>query len=485
MIRARSKWCFGALLSSMLASGTHLEANANDAVWPSFLGMGKSELSVSESLIPIEWTPDSNVLWQSKLAGYGQSSPVVWGNRVYLTTIDGANKEKQRVICLDLESGKELWRHEQTSRHEGKNSDYMARSAPSPVVDANGVYCFFEVGDVVALDHDGKGLWTKDLVEQYGPIQTNHGIGSSLAQSDSLVYVWIQRSENPYAIAFAKASGEMVWKIDTPAGVSWSSPVMVPMVDGTQHLVLSSSGSAPSRGRGGNEGGTEGPAPVAQPTSGYLLGLDPATGERLWFLDGLSGNSSPTPCVVAPGKLLIGASAGREGGPTKEAIGTNGLVEVRAENGNYSAAYAWRSTKATSGFCSPFYHGGLAYFADRQGILFCLDAQTGEEKFVTRLNQSVWATPVSVADRIYFVGETGKTEVIATGPEVNRLASNELWEADADASVPPERGGPANEVRDSNGIPQTKPRQYAVVVCKDRLLIRRGDHLYALQQSKP
>jgi outer membrane protein assembly factor BamB len=484
MIRSRAKWCFGVLLSSIFASSTHLASNANDAVWPSFLGMGKSEIEVAQNLIPIEWTPDSNVLWQSKLAGYGQSSPVVWGNRVYLTTIDGANKEKQRVICLDLESGKELWRHEQTSRYEGKNSDYIARSAPSPVVDANGVYCFFEVGDVVALDHDGKRLWTKDLVEQYGPIRANHGIGSSLAQSDSLVYIWIQRSENPYAIALAKASGEMVWKIDTPAGVSWSSPVLVPMADGAQHLVLSSSGSAPSRGRGGSDGGAEGTAQVAQPTSGYLLGLDPATGERLWFLDGLSGNSSPTPCVVAPGKLLIGASAGREGGPTKEAIGTNGLVEIRAENGKYSAAYVWRSTKATSGFCSPFHHGGLAYFADRQGILFCLDAQTGEEKFVTRLNQSVWATPVAVADRIYFVGETGKTEVIATGPEVNRLASNELWEADADAAAPPERGGPANEVRDSNGIPQTKPRQYAVVVCKDRLLIRRGDCLYALQQGK-
>ena len=455
---------------------------ATDSVWPSFQGIGRLGISVDSKKIPLEWTETKNVAWSTTLPGYGQCSPVVWGDKVFLTSIDTPTKQQQRVFCIDLKSGAIEWTYEQNSKHESKNADMMSRSAPTPVVDSNAVYASFEVGDVVALNHKGEQLWKVDLVERYGEIQSNHGLSSSLAQNDSLVFAWVQRSTDPYITALDKKSGAEVWKLATPPGTSWSSPVMLTMADGAVHLVVSSSGrSAPRPPRAGDGAPpAETPAPLPA-TPGYLLGLDPETGRELWRLEGLTGNSSPTPCIVGPGKLMVGASPGREGGPSKEAIGTNGLVEIKKDGDDYKAGYVWRATKANCGFCSPVVHRGLAYFADRQGIVHCLEAETGKEVFIERLNQSIWATPLAIEDRIYFVGETGKTEVIKAGREVERLASNELWSVEESPanSAPPGRP----EGRGEAAPTMSKARQYAVIPAKDTLLIRRGDKLYALRSS--
>jgi hypothetical protein len=156
-------------------------------------------------------------------------------------------------------------------------------------------------------------------------------------------------------------------------------------------------------------------------------------------------------------------------------------VQIKKEGSGYKAEYVWRATKANCGFCSPVVHQGLAYFADRQGIVHCLEAETGKEVFVERLNQSVWATPLAIEDRIYFVGETGKTEVLKAGKEVERLASNELWSADESPANAAPPGRP--EGRGEGAQAMAKARQYAVIAAKDTLLIRRGDKLYALRSQ--
>lgn len=480
------------ILAWMISTGmTHLAGSplvqGADNVWPSFQGIGRADKSVDPKRLPLEWTDSKNVAWATSLPGYGQCSPVVWGDKVFLTSIDTPTKQQQRVLCLDLKTGAIEWTHEQNSKYESKNADMMSRSAPTPVVDANAVYASFEVGDVVALNHKGEQLWKVDLVERYGEIQSNHGLSSSLAQNDNLIFAWVQRNTDPYITGLDKKSGAEVWKLATPPGTSWSSPVMLPMPDGTVHLVVSSSGrSAPRPPRGG-DGAATAEAPAAlPPTPGYLLGLDPESGRELWRLEGLTGNSSPTPCIVEPGKLIVGASPGREGGPSKEAIGTNGLVQIKKDGSSYKADYVWRATKANCGFCSPVVHQGLAYFADRQGIVHCLEAETGKEVFVERLNQSIWATPLALEDRIYFVGETGKTEVLKAGRQVERLASNELWTAEdppANASSSERAEGRPERGRPEGGPSMARARQYAVIAAKDTLLIRRGDKLYALRSN--
>jgi outer membrane protein assembly factor BamB len=177
--------------------------------------------------------------------------------------------------------------------------------------------------------------------------------------------------------------------------------------------------------------------------------------------------------MVSPGRLLVGASAGREGGPTKEAIETNGMVEVKKGASNYEASYLWRSKKATCGFCSPTSYRGVAYFVDRRGTLFGLDIETGSEVFNERLGFPVWATPMGVGDRVYFVGEDGMTTVIAAGNKYEVLATNSLWEPTAEAEA--EGENPRAMLN--------KVRQYAVAVVGESILIRRGDKLYCLRSK--
>lgn len=457
--------CIAASLSTLPAFAE------SDTAWPSFLGVGRS---ANENVVqaPIKWDSKTNVAWAAKLQGYGQSSPIVWQNDVYVTCIDGPMKDVNRVQCIDLSTGSIRWTHNSTTKNLIPNDDYHSRSAMSPVADARGVIAGFESGLVVALDRTGKLRWSIDLFEKYGSTETNHGISSSLCQNNNHVFVWVQRKDNPYVIALDKDSGREVWRVERPGGVAWGSPIMLPMEDGSIHMVMSCSG---------RDGG-----------AGFLCGLDVATGKELWKLDGLSGNSSQTPYIVAPGKVLVGASAGREGGPSKEAIATNGLVKIAKTESGYRADYVWRSQRATSGFCSPCYHDGFAYFTDRRGIVACMNIENGEVVYSERLDQSVWATPFGVGDKLYFIGEVGTSLVLRAGPKFEKLATNVLWEDDADAQyAPPPRPtrgegnieGAAKPAIQTE-IPKTKPRQYAAVYVGNKLLIRRGDRLYAIANAE-
>jgi outer membrane protein assembly factor BamB len=408
-------------------------------------------------------------------------------NHVYLTTIDGPKKDKFRVVSVKLSNGAIEWVHEGSTENLISNDDYHSRAAMTSVADELGVIAGFESGAIIALGHDGQVRWSKDLFKEFGSTETNHGIAASLAQDESHVYVWIQRKQDPYVIAFNKQSGNVVWKTDRPAGASWGSPVVVPMKDGSKHLVLSCSGPAPARREGDGAGP---PANAALTATGTVCGLDLVSGKELWRVEGLAGNSSQSVIIAGPGMFLVGASAGREGGPSKEAIASNGLIEVDSEDATYTAKFRWRSTRATCGFCSPCYHNGYAYYADRRGQVTCFNVENGQEVYTERLQDSIWATPFGIGDRVYFPGEVGTTHIIAAGPKFEKLATNVLWEDDPDAKYdPPRRGGPdagsaERSADEQPKIPKTKPRQYAVVLVGDILLIRRGDRLYAISEKQ-
>lgn len=134
------------------------------ADWPEFRGHGDSLSRTTQ--LPLAWGPAKNVAWTAATPGYGQSSPVVWGYRVFLTSIDGAEKETLCVFCLDLRSGRELWRRQFAASQRVKNSDTTSKGAPTPCVDRDRLYVFFESGDLMALDHDGRTVWSRKLTEE-------------------------------------------------------------------------------------------------------------------------------------------------------------------------------------------------------------------------------------------------------------------------------------------------------------------------------
>lgn len=416
-------------------------AEEQSSSWPGFLG-GAARDSVSS--LPLEWSAESNLPWTVDLTGYGQSSPVVAEGKIYLTSVDGPMKERNLVHCLDLESGELLWTHQSDSSIQVENNVYTSRAAPTAVADTNGVIAFFESGDIFALGPDKSLRWERHLVDDYGKIEGRFGLGSSLAQLPDRVFVLADNEGPSYLLALRKDNGETIWKAERESRVAWSSP-MVLHVEGEPQVVVSSAGS--------------------------VEGYDPETGEVLWSIDDVGGNTvaSPVPADSDSGRFLVGASAGRNGENTEGARRSNMAVQITREaDGSFKANVLWRNEEATSSFGSPVVYQERAYYVNRSGGMYCIDLASGETLYKHRIQESGWATPIGVGDRVYFFGKSGATTVIKASEEYEELAVNQLYES------APGGGGPGNFGGEI---------QYGYAVADGKLLVRTGKKLYCVSTS--
>lgn len=411
-----------------------LTLNSAQADWPSFLG-GTQRYEQSAK-IPAKWSESEGLTWKSALPGHGQSSPIVVGNNIYLTAIEGPNKEKNLALCFDLETGKQKWSKELSSSLLAKNDPYTSRAAPTPVADASGAYFFFESGDFIACAPNGDTLWERNLLKDYGKYEGRFGLGGSLCQDDDHVFVLADNDGPAYILALNKKTGETAWKQNRESRTAWSSPMMLNVGENMQ-IVVSSAGT--------------------------IDGYDPATGNLLWTIDDVGGNTVASPVPFGDSSFLVGASPGRNGENSAGARKSNMAVQVVAEGDGYSAKVLWRNEEVTSSFGSPMYYEGKAYYANRSGGLYCLNAQTGETVYKKRIEESNWATPYGINGNIYLFGQKGATTVIKAGDEFEELAVNRLWQPPADGGGP---GGFNAEI------------QYGIAVVDAGLLIRTGSNLY-------
>lgn len=431
-----------AILAVVLTAGSsialsNLEAGEN---WTSFQNGGRVSWETAAGTDAIAL--DEDALWTAEVPGYGQSSPVVWDGLVYVTSVTGTNKETYHITAFQLEDGAKAWDVELSNATPQENSNYVSKAAPTPAVDDAGVICFFEGGNLIALTHDGEIRWERNLVTDYGSVESRHGLSASLEQNVHSVFVWVERAEDPYLLSVDKKTGETNWKVAGAGATSWASPRLVPVNDG-HHLVLSAIGS--------------------------LVGIDPQTGERLWRIDDVTGNSTPTPVPVGQGRFLIGATVGRGESGGGKAAESNGLVQIeKADDGSWQAHYVWRAQRATSSFGSPIAHQGLAYFINRSGVLYGLNLETGEEQFAERLPSSAWATPMGVGSQLYVFGKDGQVSIITRQGESPNIAT---W-----GSLPADPK-PAEQAEG----PFSGSVLYAATWSGDLILMRRGDLLFAIR----
>jgi outer membrane protein assembly factor BamB len=369
----------------LLAIGAAVSA-APGETWPAFRGTGNSVSDAAD--LPLRWSDDAGIAWQADLPGYGQSSPVVWRDRVFVTSALGENKDNVSVACVDLPTGKLLWSKTFKSTQPGQINGYISVAAPTPAVDERRVYAFFETGNLVALDHDGEVVWQRSLVEDFGPFQGNHGLGASLGVTADAVLVLVCHDGPSYLLAADKATGKTLWKTDRPTEVSWSSPI-VDDAGGTVQIVVSSNGTCEA--------------------------LDAKTGKQLWLVDGLEGNTVPS-ATVTKDLIVVGSSQ----------IGAN-LAIRRGGDGNVTKSHvAWRSADATATFSSPLVYRDHAYLVSRAGVAYCLDLTGGKTVWTRRIGGSCWASPIGADGRVYFFGKSGDTTVVAAGPALKVLAENAL-----------------------------------------------------------
>jgi len=420
--------CFVVALTFGVSQDSHAESN-----WASFQNGGN--MSMDEGAFQL----NEFVTWQVELRGYGQSSPIIWNQHVYVTTVEGPSKETCLVTAYELKTGDQVWQYEFENATPQESSNYVSKAAPTPVADQQGLICFFEGGNLLALTHTGEVRWQRNLVEEYGSVSSRHGLSASIEQSDDSAFVWVERSEDPYVLSIDKKSGDSHWKVPGLGTTSWASPRLVPVADGS-HLVLSGIGK--------------------------LAGLNPETGERLWSMDEISGNSTPTPYPLGEGKFLIGATVGRGEATSGRAARSNGVVAISEEDGIWQAKFAWQADQATSSFGSPIVHQEIAYFVNRSGVLFGLNCSDGVELFKQRISGSVWATPIGIGENVYFFAKDGTVDVLNSA--TRKVSQIELLPKDTGEDSAPFSGSVL----------------YAAAWSEHGGVIRRGQNLYFVAAIK-
>ncbi len=369
-------------LFSWVASTTFAQENPDANNWAAFRGNGNSLTSVSN--LPLEWSDDKNVAWKADLLGYGQSSPVIWGQRIFVTTMQGDMKDVPTIQCFGLGNGKEVWKKEFKSTQEIKASDYVTRSSPTPAVDGDRCYSFFESGELVATDHDGNVQWQRSLVDEYGQFKGNHGIGSSIVIDDTSVYVLVAHEGPSYLLAVDKANGENRWKTDLNQKVSWTSPTLA-----NDQIILS--------------------------VSGTVQGFATQTGKQIWSLDEVKGNTVAS--VTVSGDVAFVGSSERQ---------QNFALRFDANGKSDETEVVWRNDDAACSFGSPLVHEGRIYYVNKQGAGFAVDAATGKTTWKQRLSGSCWASPIGAGDKLYFFTKEGATDVYKAGSTPELLHSNKL-----------------------------------------------------------
>ena len=373
---------------------------APPATWPAFLGQGATP--IDPQTIPITWSPTENIAWEAKLPGKGQSSPVIWGDRVFVTGIEGSMKDKCHVVALSLVDGQELWRETIAASQTVRSNYFQSRSAPTPAVDVNHVYTFFETGNVLALDHLGKQVWQRDLTADYGSFESTIGLASSPILVNEVLAILVDHEGPSYLIGLDAQTGETRWKTDRASRTSYSSPAVV-SIAGKPQIVCSSSGS--------------------------IDGYDPTTGELIWtYEENVGGNRAGAPLAIGEGMFTVGASPGMHNEREEQAKKTNFVMRIEIVDGQYVPKVVWRTEEAMPAFNSPVVHNGFAYWVNRAGVVYCYDAVTGKNHYTKRTNGVCWATPVGLGDRVYLFGKDGMTTVLASGPEFRVVAENMLWD---------------------------------------------------------
>ena len=404
--------------SSPAKASSHVEPagfNSDDSSasnWPGFRGLGDSVSTAID--LPTLWNDKEGIAWEADLPGYGQSSPIVWRDRIFVTTMQGEKKETPTVLCFGLSNGEEKWRREFQSSQEIEASNYVTRSSPTPVCDSKAIYAFFESGELIALDHTGNEIWQRSLVNDYGDFQGNHGIGSSLAATEDAVIVLVNHDGPSYLMAANKSDGANLWKVDYEERVAWSSPI-VTQYDGRSIVIVSA--------------------------GGLVEAYDASSGNSLWQIEGLPGNNVPS--ATASGDLVfIGAKD----------VDSNVVLRLGDLSTNRVPEILWRSEKQSCNFCSPLVHRGLVYSVNRSGVAFCVHVQSGEIAWKQRLGDSCWASPLAAGDSIYFFTKSGTTRIISHGNSYKELAENTL-------TIDPET------------------RIYGIAAVNGRLILRTGGRL--------
>ena len=412
-------WRILSTLAQTAVAAAALSIGVSAADWPQWRGPANAGASTEKNL-PLRWSNTENVAWRTPLTGVGVSSPIVSGDRLFVTSQIGSGTSRpgprlgqgadatpaERALAgsspspgpvrfvveaLNRIDGKRLWSFEQAAEgplpavHEKHN---LASS--SPVTDGERVYAVFGTGQMAAIDMTGKAVWTRHLGRDFSPFTINWGHGSSpVIYRDSVILVCYHDNAS-YLIALDSRTGKERWKTDRPRGtLSYSTPLVIQSQNGDEVVVNSSAG---------------------------IEAFNPATGQLLWHFT--EANQFPIQVAMFD-QGVIYLSRGYRSGPYA-AIRPGGRGDISKSH------EIWHVPTGAPYISSLVHYEGLLYMAGDVGVVTCVDARTGERVWRERLEGVFTASPVAGDGKVYLLSETGETIVLKAGRQPEVLSRNSI-----------------------------------------------------------
>ena len=402
------------LLGSILVTKSTLKADSN---WPSWRGVTGNGVAPDSSNPPKEWSEEKNIFWKKKLPGLGHSTPVIWQDKIFLTSAipfgevteppiydnapgshdnsPVAQKHKFVVLCIDKKTGETIWNTKcnELFPHEGGHKSGSLASA-SPVTDGKQVIAYFGSHGLYSIDcQSGKIIWKRDL----GKMATKHGHGegsSPVLKGNTIIINWDHEKESAiYAID--KNTGKNIWKVDRKEVTSWSTPIIVKSGEKNQVIVSSTQ---------------------------RIRGYDMNNGKVIWECSGMSNNVVASP-VSENEKVYLGCSY------DKRAMIAIDIKEAKGDITDTDHVM-WSTNKRTPYVPSPLlYKGTLYYLSHYQGILSVTHAESGKTKagpFRISALRDIYSSPVGAGDHIYITSREGLTIVLSHDDEPEPVAFNKL-----------------------------------------------------------
>jgi len=407
----------------VIATGANDPARNDEAegmkYWPQWRGPTWNGVA-PQADPPITWSETENLRWKTPIEGKGYATPIIWGDRIFLLTAITLDKEvpvpdvipadtpninehpqvkgswkPQRfaIVCLDRITGKELWSRtaHEAMPHQGHHSKGGFASA-SPVTDGEHVYAYFGSFGLYCYDFEGELIWKRDL--EYQAMEDSLGEGSSPALSGDALVIVVDQEQQSYIVAIDKRTGQDIWKQNREETSNWSTPRIFPHA-GRRQVVTNGS---------------------------TVRSYDLATGELLWRCSGHTAGAIPMPAVGHG--LVFTASGWRKDMLQAIALGQRGDLTD-------SESVVWTLRRGIPYVPCPMLWGEELYLLEDQTFFSCLNATDGAHHYLKHrlpggLNFS--ASPVGAADRIYLLGEEGRTVVLQRGPQLKVLAVNDLDE---------------------------------------------------------
>jgi outer membrane protein assembly factor BamB len=369
----------GLVLSAVIGSGSSAAADTN---WPRWRGPNQDGHS-NDDRLPVQWSA-ANVAWKAPLPGSGQSSPIIWGDRIFLTAAE--DKGAQRLVfCLDRHTGKMLWQQTAWRGMPERSHVMNGWASASCVTDGKIVAAFFGRGGLHAYTVEGQHLWSRDL----GPFESPWGTAACPIMVDNLVVQNCDSDQDAFIAAFDKQTGSEVWRTKRRDHRGWSTPIVID-AGSRRELVVN-----------GHEG---------------VQAYDPATGAELWFCHSFNGRGEPTVTPAGDLLLVVNGLAG-----DFYSIRPGGTGDVT------STHMAWHTPRKGGRDCpSPIVVGDFAIVCDMTGIATCYSVRDGHIYWKERLSGKFSGSPIAANGLVYLVNEAGKTFVIKPAPKLQIVAENEL-----------------------------------------------------------